>query len=99
MGAGVPDRPRDRPGVGRETPPGPLMEIRRVVVGPLDTNCWVIHSSGSAVLVDPGDSPEAVLAAVRDLKVTAIVLTHVHFDHVMAADEVAEELGVPVLAH
>jgi hydroxyacylglutathione hydrolase len=75
------------------------MEIRRVVVGPLDTNCWVIHSAGSAILVDPGDAPEAVLDAVRDLKVTAIVLTHVHFDHVLAADTVAEELGVPVLAH
>ena len=75
------------------------MEIRRVVVGPLDTNCWVIHSNGSAILVDPGDAPDRVLDAVRDLKVTAIVLTHVHFDHVLAADAVAEELDVPVLAH
>ncbi len=58
--------------------------IRRVVVGPLDTNCWILHGTDStnALLIDPGDEPTRILDAVGDLSVTAIVLTHSHWDHV-----------------
>jgi glyoxylase-like metal-dependent hydrolase (beta-lactamase superfamily II) len=75
--------------------------LRRVVVGPLQTNCWVVHARGhrQALLVDPGDEPDVVLAAVADLDVTAIVLSHAHFDHVLAASSVAAALHAPVLAH
>jgi len=75
--------------------------LRRIVVGPLDTNCWVLHgrTSAQALLVDPGDEPDRILDAVADLQVTAIVLTHAHFDHVLAVPEVARALDAPVLAH
>lgn len=75
--------------------------LRRVVVGPLRTNCWVLHPAGGrdALLVDPGDEPQRILAAVADLRVRAVLLTHVHFDHVLALPDVADALGVPVLAH
>jgi len=75
--------------------------LRRVVVGPLHTNCWVVHAAGSrqALLVDPGDDPARILAAVADLDVTGIVLTHAHFDHVLALPDVAATLDAPVLAH
>jgi glyoxylase-like metal-dependent hydrolase (beta-lactamase superfamily II) len=75
--------------------------LRRIVVGPLQTNCWVVHASGSrqALLVDPGDEPERILDAVADLQVTGIVLSHAHFDHVLAVPDVAAALGAPVLAH
>lgn len=76
-----------------------MIEFRRIVVGPLDTNCWVLHSAGEALLVDPGDEPDRVLAAVADLNVTAILVTHAHFDHVLGADAVATALDVPVLGH
>ena len=77
------------------------VELRRVVVGPLRTNCWVVHARGAreALLVDPGDEPGRVLDAVGGLEVTAIVLTHAHFDHVLAVPAVAAALGAPVLAH
>ena len=75
--------------------------LRRIVVGPLDTNCWAVHATGcpEALLVDPGDEPGRILDAVADLHVTGILLTHAHFDHVLAVREVAEALGAPVLAH
>ena len=77
------------------------VRLRRVVVGPLATNCWVLHGAGDrrALVVDPGDEPERVLAAVTDLDVVAVVLTHAHFDHVLAVPAVAGALGAPVLAH
>ncbi|WP_232662956.1 MBL fold metallo-hydrolase [Pseudonocardia sp. TRM90224] len=75
--------------------------LRRVVVGVLDTNCWVLHADGDrrALVVDPGDDAPAIAAAVTDLDVVAIVLTHAHFDHVLAAPELAARWQVPVLAH
>lgn len=75
--------------------------LRRLVVGALDTNCWVVADAGSkrALVVDPGGDPERVLAAVGDLRVEAIVLTHTHWDHVLGVDGIADALGAPVLAH
>lgn len=75
--------------------------LRRIVVGPLDTNCWAVHAVGSrtALLVDPGDEPDRLLDAVADLDIIAVVLTHAHFDHVLAVPEVTDATGAPVLAH
>jgi len=75
--------------------------LRRAVVGVLGTNCWVLHADGDrrALIVDPGDEPERILAAAADLDVLAVLLTHAHFDHVLAVPRVASTLGVPVLAH
>ena len=80
---------------------GPEVVLRRVVVGPVQTNCWVVHAQGhrEALLVDPGDEPDRVLTAVADLDVTAIVLSHAHFDHVLAVAAVAAAVHAPVLAH
>ncbi len=75
--------------------------IRRVVVGPLDTNCWILHGTHStnALLIDPGDEPTRILDAVGDLSVTAIVLTHSHWDHVLAVPGVVDALGCDVSMH
>lgn len=75
--------------------------LRRVVVGPLQTNSWIVHplTSTAALLVDPGDDPDRLLDAVGDLRLTAVVLTHTHFDHVLALPDIADATGAPVLAH
>ena len=75
--------------------------LRRIGVGPLQTNCWALHASGcpQALVVDPGDEPARILDSVADLQVTAIVLTHAHFDHVLAVPDLTAALGAPVLAH
>ncbi len=75
--------------------------LRRIVVGALDTNCWTVSAAGDprALLVDPGDDPSRILPAIADLTIVAVLLTHAHFDHVLAVAEVAGILAVPVLAH
>jgi len=75
--------------------------LRRIVVGVLDTNCWILHAHGDrrALIVDPGDEPDRILPAVADLDVVALLLTHAHFDHVLAVPAVVEAPGVPVFAH
>lgn len=73
--------------------------LRRLVVGPLATNCWVVHAVGDrrALLVDPGGEPDRLLAGVSDLDVQAVLLTHAHFDHVQALPQVSDALAVPIL--
>jgi len=71
-----------------------------LTVGPLGENCFVARGGGSdrVVVVDPGEEPERILAAVEemDAKVDAILLTHCHFDHIGAVSPVAKSSGAPV---
>lgn len=79
------------------------MIIEKVVVGGMNTNCYIIGSekSGEAALVDPGDSPEAILEKVRELGLTVkyIVNTHGHPDHTGANRALKEATGAPILIH
>ena len=77
------------------------MQVRRLVVGPLDTNCWIISGEdGVPVLViDPADNAAAILDALGGHVPHAVVLTHCHFDHLAAAAEVCEATGAPLLVH
>jgi hydroxyacylglutathione hydrolase len=62
------------------------VKITPIAVGPLQANCYLVadERSGEAVLVDPGDEGARIARAVRDAGVTltAVWLTHAHFDHV-----------------
>ena len=75
--------------------------IRRVVVGALDTNCWIVAdvASGHAIVIDPGDEADRLIDATSDLVVDAVVLTHSHWDHVLALPTVADAWGCDVLQH
>jgi glyoxylase-like metal-dependent hydrolase (beta-lactamase superfamily II) len=75
--------------------------IRCVAVGPLRTNCYAVHGTDGrrSLLVDPGGNAPAILDAVSDLDIVAIVLTHTHWDHVEALAEVHDALGAPIAAH
>ena len=70
-------------------------------VGPLQCNCSVIGDEGTreAMVIDPGDEIERVLAAVEKhgLKVTQIVVTHAHIDHVGGAMKLKRATGAPIL--
>ncbi len=76
------------------------MDVRQFTVGPVAENCYVFRAPGSdrALIVDPGDEPDRILAAVDGLGVSVegILLTHCHFDHIGAVAPVARETGAPV---
>ena len=77
------------------------MQIIRLPVGELQANCYILYDEEkNAVVIDPGAEAEAILAAVSShgLAVRHILLTHVHFDHVQAAREVAAATGGDILA-
>ena len=75
------------------------MFIRCLILGELDTNCYVVWSeNGQGIIIDPADDAEAICAFVakENISVSAVVLTHVHFDHMLAAGEVCARLKAPL---
>jgi glyoxylase-like metal-dependent hydrolase (beta-lactamase superfamily II) len=79
------------------------LDVTTVVVSPFEQNCRVVKDldSGEGVIVDPGDEAERILAAVRasGARITHILATHAHLDHVGAAAEVRRALGAPFCLH
>ncbi len=69
-------------------------------VGPVAENCFIARRDDSdrAVIIDPGEEAERLLAAIDELGVTieAVLVTHCHFDHVGAVAPVAKATGAPV---
>ncbi len=75
------------------------MEIVTLPVGPLQANCILLFDEEkNAVVVDPGGDAQRILAEIRSrgLRVQAVLLTHVHFDHMLAAGEVQAAAGAPL---
>ena len=72
------------------------------VVGPVQTNCYFLYREDTkdCVIVDPGDEAKRIKKFIEDqeLHPVAILLTHGHFDHVMAVDSVRAAYHIPVYA-
>src|SRR5438128_7581186 len=79
------------------------LEVRGVVVGLFQENCWIVGSRkrGEAVVIDPGDEPDQILALARDMgvRITRVLASHAHLDHIMAVRAVVEATGAPFLLH
>ena len=72
-----------------------------IPVGPLHCNCSIVGDEGTheALVIDPGDDIEDVLAIVRkhNLQVKQIIITHAHIDHVGGAMKLRAATGAPIL--
>ncbi|MEJ7650206.1 MAG: MBL fold metallo-hydrolase [Nakamurella sp.] len=65
----------------------------------VDNNVWVVGDDTECIVIDAPHSVPDILAVVGDRKVTAIVCTHAHDDHVRFAPELAKATGAPILLH
>lgn len=79
------------------------MFLETIVVGDLDTNCYVIASehASEAMIIDPGGDAGLILdvIAANNLDVKCIILTHAHWDHFGAAREISEKTGAKIAIH
>lgn len=67
--------------------------IKKFVLGIMSTNCYLIENNNHSILIDPGDKAELLINYLtqNNLQLTAILLTHGHFDHIGAIDELVEK--------
>jgi glyoxylase-like metal-dependent hydrolase (beta-lactamase superfamily II) len=79
------------------------MILIRLVVGPLQVNCFILadEKTGDAVVIDPGDDAREILKVIADkgFRVRYVVNTHGHFDHVGANKALKEATGAELLIH
>lgn len=74
------------------------MKMLNLVVGKLQTNCYILYEDDKCLIVDPGDEENSIIKRISKLKVTpvGILLTHNHFDHTMCADSLSAFYKIPV---
>ena len=76
------------------------LRVEQYVVGSVSTNCYfaINDDTKEVLIIDPGASAKKLAEKVREggLKPTAILLTHGHFDHAGAAEELAGLLDVKI---
>lgn len=80
------------------------MKIEVLPVGPLATNCYLLgdEATGECAVIDPGaQAARKILPALQEfgMKCTKILLTHGHYDHIMALKEVKEATGAEIYIH
>lgn len=74
------------------------MKVKTLSVGELGTNCYIItDQTGNAVVIDPADEPERIVAQLDGYSVGVILLTHGHFDHTGAVNELKKRYGAQVV--
>lgn len=78
-------------------------EIITLVVGQMSTNCYIVadHTLGSAIVIDPGDAPDYISDRLEGLKLKPklLLVTHGHFDHLLAARALQLNYQIPFLVH
>jgi len=79
------------------------MIIERIVVSPLQENCYIVadETAKVGIVIDPGDEADRIIDKVRQLGLTVekIVNTHGHVDHIAAAEPVKKALGAKLFLH
>ena len=72
--------------------------VHRLAVGPLQANCYLIQRDGECIIIDPGGDPEVIAQTARAIGavIKVIAVTHAHFDHIAAVDDLRAQSGAPV---
>ncbi len=78
------------------------LKIETYVLGPVMTNCYfaINEDTKETILIDPADKADVLIQKINKetLKPVAVLLTHGHFDHILAASEIAANFHIPIYA-
>lgn len=70
------------------------MKINKLVLGPFGTNCYILSKDGKAIIIDPADDANEIINYCKDLNVIEILVTHHHFDHIGALEDVEKHYNL-----
>lgn len=78
------------------------LELQKCIVGNVFTNCYLLKNkeTGELVIIDPGAAADKIAQKVDEMqgKPVAVLLTHGHFDHILAAEEIRDRYHIPIYA-
>jgi glyoxylase-like metal-dependent hydrolase (beta-lactamase superfamily II) len=78
------------------------LELQKCILGSVFTNCYFLKNTETKeiLIVDPGDEPDKIAGMISRMEGTAagILLTHGHFDHILAVEAVKQKYQIPVYA-
>lgn len=72
------------------------MKIERIEVGYLKTNCYILSKNDDCLIIDPGDEEDKIISKIGNLNVLGIIITHYHFDHIGALENLKNKYNVEV---
>lgn len=77
------------------------MNIKSMSLGPLGTNCYIVSKGQRSLIIDPGGEASKVIDYLTDkgLSAEAILLTHAHFDHIGAVEDLRKHYEIDVYLH
>ena len=77
---------------------GAAVDIKYLVLGPIENNTFIISDDAATFVVDPSDNASAIVKALGNKKLDAIVVTHHHSDHTSALADLKAMTNAPVYA-
>lgn len=74
------------------------MKIERLILEPLDNNCYILSENGCGIIIDPSSSEEKIEEYIKNnnLEILCIFITHYHFDHIGALDYFKEKYNIKI---
>ncbi|MGX7419840.1 MBL fold metallo-hydrolase [Carnobacterium gallinarum] len=75
-----------------------MLKVIRIKTGTIEENCYILSNQKNCIVVDPGNDADKIIATIATLAVTpvAILLTHAHFDHIGALEDIRNHFKIPV---
>ena len=75
------------------------MKIDRVITGYLEENCYILSLDNRCLVIDPGDDYYLIKEKINNKEVIGILLTHNHFDHIGAVEDIKRDYKVEVYSY
>lgn len=72
------------------------MDIKKIIVGELEENCYIITQNNKSLIIDPGYEIDNITNAIEG-EVIGILITHYHFDHIGVLEDLKKKYNVPVI--
>lgn len=75
------------------------MKIKSLNVGSINTNCYVVTIENETLIIDPGGDSDEIIKVIenKSLKPKLCLLTHAHFDHILAVVNIIKKYKIPLL--
>ena len=74
------------------------MNIKTLVVGPLEENCYILEKDNSCIVIDPGAEFERIASNINS-PLLGVIITHYHDDHIGALSQLVNKYNCPVYSH